>query len=230
MLVRTVVVEPAGSHDCVRESAGSHEPLGAAVQSCASVARLYAPLRFVTPMLVISAILEVRATQGHSGHYVRRRSRRSPRQPLLAPSDPSVSTTASTPSTAGGSVSGRVTSPTIHPQPLVAAFGLLPRSRASARVVYPCRIASSTTRRPMLPVAPTTRTGGGTGDHSVLSRLVASPLTLALTLRSPATYAVVGDCRGASCSHDKSRLDPTAGSGRRSCCTGQRSQGGAEPR
>ena len=60
VLVRTVVVEPAWSHDRVRQPACPQQPLGRRFQSCASVARLYALLRFVTPMLVISAILAVR--------------------------------------------------------------------------------------------------------------------------------------------------------------------------
>src|ERR1035438_1751686 len=58
---------------------------------------------------------------------------------------------------ATASVSGRVTSPTT-----TSASGgsrrALPGLRTRARTAWPCRIASSTTRCPMLPVAPTTST------------------------------------------------------------------------
>src|SRR5208337_413233 len=60
-------------------------------------------------------------------------------------------------STASGSVSGRVTSP----RTTCASRGslrALSGVRTKARTEWPCRNASSTTRRPMLPVAPTTST------------------------------------------------------------------------
>jgi hypothetical protein len=60
VLVRTVVVEPAGRTIVYGNPLARMSRSERRFQSWASVARLYVPVRFVTPMDVISAILAVR--------------------------------------------------------------------------------------------------------------------------------------------------------------------------
>ena len=111
MLVWLVVVEPAGSHDRVRQSAGAHQPLAASL-----------PVVRLGPAVVV-ALTVGHADGGHQGDAYRSAAQRGEHvadaavvdalaPALPPPSEPWVNTIASTPSTAAVSVSGRVRSPT----------------------------------------------------------------------------------------------------------------------
>ena len=56
MLVWLVVIEPARSHDRVRQPAGAHEPLAATLPVVSLRLPVVVPSRLVTPMAVISAM------------------------------------------------------------------------------------------------------------------------------------------------------------------------------